>query len=112
MDYGSSNNKCIEGAIRNNGGSHANDLDHRLVEPEYAPTTRFAKNSSVLEDLIPPAYADFAAPIFAAFAKPALTTKETDVAEAIWAAVNDSSGQLRFPAGPDAVELARAGGII
>jgi hypothetical protein len=35
-------------------------------------------------------------------------TKETDVAEAVWRAVNDASGQLRFPAGPDAVALARA----
>ncbi|MGZ2426147.1 SDR family oxidoreductase [Rhizobium laguerreae] len=109
--------KASKQAIEGFTGSLAHELGYfgirtKLVEPGYAPTTRFAENTSVrIEDLIPPAYADFAAPIFAAFAKPALTTKETDVAEAIWAAVNDSSGQLRFPAGPDAVELARAGGI-
>ena len=80
------------------------------MEPGYAPTTRFAENTDVrVEDLIPQAYAAFAQPIFAGFAKPALVTKETDVAEAVWEAANDVSGQLRFPAGADAVALARAG---
>ena len=84
------------------------DIRAKLVEPGYAPTTRFAQNSSVrIEDLIPEAYADFAAPIFAAFAQPAMTTKETDVAEAVWAAVHDTSGRLHFPAGPDAVALVK-----
>ena len=36
------------------------------------------------------------------------TTKETDVAEGVWRAVNDTTGTLRFPAGADAVALARA----
>ena len=81
----------------------------KLVEPGYAPTTRFTQNTEVrVEDLIPMAYADFATPIFAGFARPALTTKESDVAEAVWLAVNDTTGKLRFPAGADAVELARA----
>lgn len=81
----------------------------KLVEPGYAPTTRFGANSELnIADLIPPAYQVFAAPIFAAFAKPALTTKESDVAEAVWAAANDLTGQLRFPAGADAIELAQA----
>src|SRR6478752_7301226 len=45
------------------------DVRARLVEPGYAPTTRFAQNTDLrVEDLIPPAYADFAAPIFAQFA--------------------------------------------
>ena len=100
-------------AIEGFTGSLANELAYfgvhaKLVEPGYAPTTRFAENSSVrIEDMIPAAYADFAKPIFEAFAKPALTTKETDVADAIWAAVHDTTGQLRFPAGPDAVALAK-----
>lgn len=82
----------------------------KLVEPGYAPTTRFAQNTEInVLDLIPAAYAAFAEPIFAAFANPALTTQESDVAEAVWLAANDSSGQLRFPAGADAVALARAG---
>jgi hypothetical protein len=33
-------------------------------------------------------------------------TRESDVAEAVYRAANDASGQLRFPAGPDAVALA------
>ena len=85
----------------------------KLVEPGYAPTTRFSQNTENTEidiaDLIPGAYADFAGPIFAAFAKPALTTRETDVAETVWRAAQDMSGRLRFPAGPDAVALAQAG---
>ena len=56
-----------------------------------------------VEDLIPEAYADFAGPVFAGYANPELVTKETDVADAVWQAVNDRSGRLRFPAGADAV---------
>ena len=81
----------------------------KLVEPGYAPTTRFGANSELnIEDLIPAAYPSVAEPLFAAFARPTLTTKESDVAEAVWAAANDVSDQLRFPAGPDAVALAAA----
>jgi hypothetical protein len=36
----------------------------------------------------------------------AAATREADVAEAVWRAANDTTGQLRFPAGPDAVALA------
>lgn len=79
----------------------------RLVEPGYAPTTRFSQNIDfAIEDMIPPAYADFAGPIFAAFANPALTTTESDVAEAVFLAATDRSARLRYPAGPDAVALA------
>lgn len=79
----------------------------KLVEPGYGPTTRFTQNTDLrIEDMIPEAYAPFAQPIFAAFAQPAAVTKESDVAEAVWRAVNDESGQLRFPAGADAVALA------
>lgn len=84
------------------------DVRAKLVEPGYAPTTRFAHNTDIrVEDLIPEAYAAFAGPIFASFATPALVTRESDVAEAVWRAVGDSSGQLRFPAGADAVALAQ-----
>lgn len=80
----------------------------KMVEPGHAPTTRFTVNSSINpQDLIPEAYAGFAAPIFAAFNKPQKTTKASDVAQAVWAAVQDTSGQLRFPAGEDAVEIAK-----
>lgn len=82
----------------------------KLVEPGYAPSTQFSHNTGVnIADLIPETYAAFAQPIFAAFANPALITKESDVADAVWGAVNDTSEQLHFPAGADAVALARAG---
>jgi hypothetical protein len=74
----------------------------KLVEPGYAPTTRFSQNIDVaIEDMIPPAYADFAA-----FAHPSLTTTESDVAEAVFLAATDGADRLRSPAGPDAVALA------
>ncbi len=101
-------------AIEGFTGSLAHELGHfgvrvKLVEPGYGPTTRFAQNTGVrIEDLIPAAYADFAGPIFAAFANPALTTKETDVAEAVWDAVHDGTGRLHFPGGADAVALYQA----
>jgi hypothetical protein len=56
--------------------------------------------------LIPEAYAPFAEPIFASFAQPAEVTTELDVAEAVYRAAIDTSEQLRFPAGADAVALA------
>ncbi len=99
-------------AIEGFTGSLANELQAfdvrvKLVEPGYAPTTRFSQNTDLrIDEMIPEAYAPFAQPILAAFAKPALVTTETDVAEAVWRAANDVSGQLRFPAGPDAVALA------
>lgn len=81
----------------------------KLVEPGYAPTTRFSQNIDfAIEDMIPPAYADFAGPIFAAFANPPLTTTESDVAEAVFLAATDGADRLRYPAGPDAVALAAA----
>lgn len=81
----------------------------KLVEPGYGPSTRFAQNTDLsLEDVIPEAYAAFAQPILAAFAEPGPVTTEHDVAEAVWRAANDSTGQLRYPAGPDAVALAAA----
>lgn len=100
-------------AIEGFTGSLAHELGAfgiraRLVEPGYAPTTRFAQNIDfAIADMIPPAYADFAGPIFAAFANPPLTTKETDVAEQVFLAATDGSGRLRYPAGPDAVALSR-----
>lgn len=84
------------------------DIRAKLVEPGYAPTTRFTENGSArMNGLIPPAYASFAEPIFAAFARPTAVTKESDVAEAVWRAVHDTTGQLRFPAGADAVALSQ-----
>lgn len=99
-------------AITGFTGSLAHELGHfgiraKLVEPGYAPTTQFGANAIIpVDQLIPDTYADLARPIMDAFAHPALTTKEADVAEAVWQAVADKRGQLHFPAGADAVTLA------
>ena len=50
----------------------------------------------------------FAEPIFAGYARPAAVTTESDVAEMVWRAANDTTGQLRFPAGADAMALAQS----
>lgn len=99
-------------AIEGFTGSLAHELAHfgihaKLVQPGYAPTTRFGANAiAPVDQLIPEAYAAFAQPILEAFGTPALTTKEADVAEGVWNAIQNREGQLRFPAGPDAVALA------
>lgn len=101
-------------AIEGFTGSLAHELQAfnvrvKLVEPGYGPSTRFTQNSDTrIEDAIPAAYMPFAAPILAAFAQPAAVTTGADVAEAVWRAANDSSQQLRFPAGPDAVALVQS----
>ncbi len=82
----------------------------KLVEPGYGPTTRFTSNGGPrMQGLIPEAYASFAQHIFASLAQgSAAVTTESDVAEGVWRAANDTSGQLRFPAGADAVALAQS----
>jgi NAD(P)-dependent dehydrogenase (short-subunit alcohol dehydrogenase family) len=81
----------------------------KLVEPGYAPTTRFTANGNArMAGLIPEAYAPFAQSIFASLGQQNAFTKESDVAESVWRAVHDTTGRLRFPAGADAVALARS----
>jgi len=98
-------------AIEGFTGSLAHELQAfgvrvKLVEPGYGPSTQFSQNTgSRLEGLIPPAYASYAQSVFAAFTQPSAVTTEADVADAVWRAANDSSQQLRFPAGADAVAL-------
>jgi NAD(P)-dependent dehydrogenase (short-subunit alcohol dehydrogenase family) len=83
------------------------DVRVKLVEPGYCPSTSFTSNGGPrMEGLFPETYAPFAARIFAAFGQPAAVTSPSDVAEAVWRAANDTTGRLRFPAGPDAVALA------
>ena len=80
----------------------------KLVEPGYGPTTRFASNVGTrMDGLFPQAYAAFSGPILASFAQVTTVTTESDVAETVHRAATDTSGQLRFPAGADAVALAR-----
>jgi NAD(P)-dependent dehydrogenase (short-subunit alcohol dehydrogenase family) len=100
-------------AIEGFSASLAHELGYfsvgvKLVEPGYAPTTQFGANAIVpVSDLLPGSYANFARPILEAFSKPAMTTREIDVADAVWHAVHDTENQLRFPAGADAVALAK-----
>lgn len=81
----------------------------KLVEPGYGPTTGFASNTGArMDGLIPEAYGPFAQRVFASFAQPSAVTTAPDVAEVVWRAANDVSGQLRFAAGADAVALAQS----
>ena len=81
----------------------------KLVEPGYCPSTRFGDNGGTrMEGLFPEPYAAFATPILEGFAHVTSVTTEVDVAEAVYRAATDVSGQLRFPAGADAVALAGA----
>jgi NAD(P)-dependent dehydrogenase (short-subunit alcohol dehydrogenase family) len=80
----------------------------KLVEPGYAPSTRFAANGQQrMQGLIPEVYEPFARSVFAGFANISAVTRESDVAEAVWRAANDPSRQLHFPAGADAIALAQ-----
>lgn len=79
----------------------------KLVEPGYGPSTRFTANGqSRMQGLIPEAYEAFARQVFSGFAGIKDVARESDVAQAIWQAANDVTGQLHFPAGADAVALA------
>ena len=85
------------------------DVRTKLVLPGYGPGTRFTQNTGPrLEGLIPETYADYAQSALAAMSQVTATTTGSDVAEAVWRAVHDTSSQLRYPAGPDAVALAQA----
>jgi len=80
----------------------------KLAEPGYGPSTRFAQNGSArMDGLITEPYAAFAQRVFAAFAKAEAVTMEADAAEGVWRAATDESGQLHFAAGADAVALAQ-----
>jgi short-subunit dehydrogenase len=100
-------------AIEGFTGSLAHELQAfnvrvKLVEPGYGPTTRFTSNAGTRMDaLFPESYAAFTQPILASFAQATTVTTESDVAEAVYRAATDVTGQLRFPAGPDAVALAQ-----
>lgn len=84
------------------------DVRVKLVEPGYAPTTRFTSNGAArMEGLVPEVYLPFAERIFASMGQLAAVTRESDVAETVWRAANDETGRLRFPAGADAVALAQ-----
>jgi NAD(P)-dependent dehydrogenase (short-subunit alcohol dehydrogenase family) len=84
------------------------DVSVKLVEPGYAPTTNFTSNGRTrMEGLIPEDYARFGERVLADFQNQTTVTHASDVAETVWRAANDTTGQLRFPAGPDALALAQ-----
>jgi NAD(P)-dependent dehydrogenase (short-subunit alcohol dehydrogenase family) len=84
----------------------------KLVEPGYGPGTRFTANGTQrMEGLVPETYAAFAGQVFSELGSIAAVTSAADVAEAVWLAANDASGKVRYPAGPDAVELAARQGL-
>ncbi len=105
--------RACETAIEGFTGSLGHELGAfgirvKLVQPGYCPSTRFAENGAERVDgLIPPAYAEFARPIFETFAQPAATTQLLDVAREIRRAADDASEQLHYPAGADAIALAQ-----
>jgi NAD(P)-dependent dehydrogenase (short-subunit alcohol dehydrogenase family) len=98
-------------AIEGFTGSLAHELAYlgiavKLVDPGYAPTTKFGANAVIpFDQLLPGEHANFARPIMEGFAAPALTTRESHVAEGVSNTVHNANGRLRFPAGPDAVAL-------
>lgn len=83
----------------------------KTVEPGACLTTNFAANATngtSVDELVPAPYAAWAKKTMDSFTGQDLFTKESDVAETVWRAAHDTTGQLRFPAGPDAVWLAQA----
>ncbi|HEY8945279.1 MAG TPA: SDR family NAD(P)-dependent oxidoreductase [Polyangiaceae bacterium] len=85
------------------------DVRVKLVEPGYCPNTRFAENGGPrMQGLLPQSYAAYAERIFASYAGQKAFTRESDVAEAVWRAANDTTGQVHFPAGAYAAALGAA----
>ena len=62
-------------------------------------------SSACRPGLIPDAYETFARSVFAGFTTDVAVTRESDVADAVLKAATDATGQLRFPAGADALAL-------
>ncbi|MFB7338273.1 SDR family oxidoreductase [Streptomyces adustus] len=83
----------------------------KTVQPGACLTTNFGERATdgrSLDDMVPPPYAAFAKTALDGFMGQDVFTRERDVAETVWQAVHDTTGRLRFPAGPDAVRLAEA----
>ncbi|MEV8115524.1 SDR family oxidoreductase [Streptomyces xiamenensis] len=83
----------------------------KTVQPGACLTTGFAAratNGATPDQLVPAPYAAFAQQAMGDFTAQTVFTRESDVAETVWRAVHDTTGQLHFPAGPDAVRLAEA----
>ncbi|MDQ0786697.1 SDR family oxidoreductase [Streptomyces sp. B3I8] len=82
----------------------------KTVAPGTCPTANFttrAMRGAWPYARVPAPYAEYAGEILENAAGQVVFTTESDVAETIWEAVHDTTGRLHFPAGPDAVWLAR-----
>ena len=101
----------VEGAAFHEDGADdvvaaACDVRVKLVEPGYAPTTRFAANGEErMRGLVPEAYARYAQDVFAGFADASAFTVETDVAQAVWEAVQEAGGQLLLSQQQQALQI-------
>lgn len=83
----------------------------KAVEPGACLTTNFvtrATDGGSPDESVPEPYAPWAKRVMDDFTSQDLYTEERDVAETVWRAAHDTTGQLRFPAGADAVWLAQA----
>jgi hypothetical protein len=76
----------------NHGYGIQNYLD---VDPHFGSRTDLRELVPV-DQFFPARYADFARPIFESFAARGLSTRKEDVADAIWAAAHEVTGQRRF----------------
>ena len=84
------------------------DVRVKLVEPGYGPTTSLGANGAQrMNGLITEPYLPFAQSFFASLGNQTAVTTERAVAEAVWRAANDPADTLRYPAGDDALTLAR-----
>jgi NAD(P)-dependent dehydrogenase (short-subunit alcohol dehydrogenase family) len=85
------------------------NIQARLVEPGYAPTTNFTANGGArMEGLFPADYAGLVQSCFAKMANyPTAYCTEAEVADAVYGAATDEGGQLRYLAGADTKFLAR-----
>lgn len=84
------------------------DVRVKLVEPGYGPTTSLGANGAQrMNGLVTEPYLPFAQSFFASLGNQTAVTTEHAVAEAVWRAANDPANTLRYPAGDDALALAR-----
>ena len=84
------------------------DVRVKLVEPGYGPTTSLGANGAQrMHGLVTEPYLPFAQSFFASLGDQKSVTTERAVAEAVWCAANDQADTLRYPAGDDAIALAR-----
>ncbi|HEY0975787.1 MAG TPA: SDR family oxidoreductase [Solimonas sp.] len=76
----------------------------KIVQPGFAPSTRFAANGADrMQGLTPAPYDAYAQAYFARMQDyPTAYASERDIAEAVYRAATEPGGQLRYPAGADA----------